>query len=242
MHKNNYFLTLTYDDEHIDRRCGVYDEEFSCICQWSLNKIDFPKFMKKLRKEYGNGIKFYQAGEYGGQTGRPHHHACIFNIDIKDLKLWKNAGGIRLYTSDSVQQIWGNGYVVIGDVSFESAAYISRYITKKITGDSAQMYYNGLQPEYATMSRRPGIGLKYFEKYKKEIIDNDGIIMRGGLKMRPPRYYDKKREEINAQEMEVTKKMRKSSVNIMNNTPKRLAVREQIKKATVKNWKREKSC
>ena len=58
MHEHSAFVTLTYADENLpaDRK---------------LNHFDFQLFMKRLRKEYGEGIGFFMCGEYGEQTQRP---------------------------------------------------------------------------------------------------------------------------------------------------------------------------
>ena len=77
-HDENYFLTLTYDDDHVPRS-GYYDEETG---EWfdtfTLRKKDLQKFHKDLRKKlYGSDkgeFRFFACGEYGDQTFRPHYH------------------------------------------------------------------------------------------------------------------------------------------------------------------------
>lgn len=43
------------------------------------------------------------------------------------------------------------------------------------------------------MSRMPGLGATYFDKYKTEIYAHDSIVI-NGAETRPPRYYDNKFE------------------------------------------------
>lgn len=74
LYQDNCFITLTYDDAHLDPL-------------GSLNKDDFVKFMKRLRFQYGPKIRFFHCGEYGTLLNRPHHHACIFNFDFYDKEL-----------------------------------------------------------------------------------------------------------------------------------------------------------
>ena len=175
-HEKNCFITLTFDQEHLDP-------------SGSLVKSDFQKFMKRLRKATGSQIRYFHCGEYGEQLGRPHHHACLFGFDFDDKELLV-AGDNPLYTSELLSKIWPYGHAVIGSVTFESAAYVARYVTKKITGPAAEEHYKGKLPEYTTMSRRPGIGYKWFEQFCSDVYPQDEVIIRGKT-CRPPRFYDK---------------------------------------------------
>lgn len=184
LHENNCFLTLTFDDNHLPKN-------------GSLDKSVFQKFMKRLRKKYPKNvyghIGYYMCGEYGEDFGRPHYHACLFNFDFPDKKLWKTTdNGDRLYTSEILNSLWQNqGYCLIGDVTFESASYVARYIMKKIKGSAALDYYQGLQPEYTTCSKKPAIGLEWIKKYYLDVYDGCDEVITRGKKSRPSRYYDK---------------------------------------------------
>ncbi|QXP44328.1 MAG: replication initiator protein [Arizlama microvirus] len=242
LHEENCFITLTYSDEHLLNRCGVFDEQKNEYVSTSLNKRDYVLFMKKLRKKYGSKIRFFHCGEYGGKYGRPHHHACIFNHQFKDKTLWQNTKGVSLYISEELQKLWPYGYSTIGEVTFESAAYVARYITKKITGSQAEAHYDGIEPEYVTMSRRPGIGKDWFNKYQNDIINHDAIIMRGGLKLRPPKYYDNLYSIDHQEEMEEIKRKRKQSINKEDNSYDRLEVKEYLQKIKLTELKRKIEC
>ncbi|WP_217268498.1 rolling circle replication-associated protein, partial [Lactobacillus helveticus] len=75
--------------------------------------------------------RFYMAGEYGESFDRPHFHACLFGLDFSDKKFYKTTKtGSILYTSKILEELWPFGYSTVGDVSFESAAYVARYIMK----------------------------------------------------------------------------------------------------------------
>ena len=67
------FLTLTYDDDHLPPN-------------GTLVKRDFQLFMKRLRWEMGDGIRFFACGEYGDGNLRPHYHALLFNVDFPDKR------------------------------------------------------------------------------------------------------------------------------------------------------------
>lgn len=230
LYQNNCFITLTYDDKHIPD-CKADQAKVP----W---KEDYVLFMKKLRKRYGEGIRFFHCGEYGEQFQRPHHHACLFNFDFEDKVLWSVRNGVRLFRSDALQKLWPYGYSTIGEVTWESAAYVARYVVKKITGDKAEAHYGGRVPEYITMSRRPGIGKPWFDKYKSDVLSGDKIIVRNDLIVRPAKYYDNQYDKTNHLQMERIKRKRQKLINQTNNTPERLAVREKIKLKSFKLLKR----
>lgn len=177
LYESNSFITLTYAPIHLPP-------------SGTLIKKHFQDFMKRLRKSYSEKIRYFHCGEYGESLGRPHYHACLFNLDFADKYLWKQTPGGPLYVSESLNEIWGKGFCVVGDVTFDSAAYVARYITKKITGEPAEAHYNGKLPEYTTMSRRPGIGRGWYEKFRVDTYPSDSVISRQ-REMKPPKFYDK---------------------------------------------------
>lgn len=217
MHQNNCFITLTFSPEALDKRRHA----------WSLDVRDFQKFMKRLRKKYGKNIRFYHCGEYGEKNGRPHYHACIFGFDFPDKELWKiTETGHRLYTSASLEKLWPHGFSTIGDVTFESAAYVARYIMKKINGDMAKSHYaydlydeqtgeliieETLKPEYTTMSRRPGIGGQWFKNFIDDVYPHDFVVV-NGKKMKPPKFYDNQLKLSRPYEFDEIKSIRKENM------------------------------
>lgn len=204
MHKKNAYVTLTYNKKNLPEH-------------GSLQMPDFQKFLKRLRKkrytehikagktkESYNGFRYFHCGEYG-TDGRPHYHACLFGIDFKDQTFYKNNKGNELYISQELEDVWGHGFCTVGKVTYQSAAYIARYVLKKITGEKAKEHYKKyckdcgkdiqLKPEYLTMSRRPnGIGADWFKKYKNDVYPSDEVIHEG-KKHRPPKYYDQLLDE-----------------------------------------------
>lgn len=232
LYENNCFITLTYSDEHLP-------------ANRSLTFRHFQLFMKRLRKEYGDGIRFFHCGEYGEKFGRPHYHALLFNFDFPDRVLFKVTNGHRLYTSESLSALWPYGLCSVGDITFESAAYVARYIMKKVTGNAAESHYSSIDPdtgevitrspEYVTMSRRPGIGKAWFDKYYSDVFPHDRVVI-NGRRMRPPRYYDGLYELIDPFEMDFIKDQRSMSFTesesaVYNNFSDRLKVREKVQLA-----------
>lgn len=224
--EHNCFITLTFNSQHLPE-------------DMSLDVRDWQLFMKKLRKKYGSGIRFFHCGEYGSHKGRPHYHACLFNFDFPDKKLWQIKNGYPLYRSPSLEELWPYGYSTIGEVTFESAAYVARYIMKKITGEAAEEHYQYVdpetgeifdrKPEYTTMSRRPGIGKKWFEQFASDVYPSDFVVV-NGKKLKPPKYYDGLFEVEDPDAFNKIKGERRKSAkqHIDNNTPERLIIRERV--------------
>lgn len=234
LYEKNCFITLTYSDEYLP-----FDN--------SLHLEHFQKFMKRFRKKFGQKIRFYHCGEYGSKYGRPHYHACIFNFDFNDKKLLKYVNNNPLYTSASLEQLWRYGYSSSAALTFHSAAYVARYIMKKVNGARADEHYERfddetgefykIQPEYTTMSRRPGIGKDWFDRYKLDIYSaNKDFVFMNNKKMRPPRFYDSCYEVENPNHFAKLKSRRKkeSKKHLDNQTPERLTVREKVKLSQIK--------
>lgn len=227
LYEKNCFITLTFNNEWLPKN-------------GSLDVRDFQLFMKRLRKKYGEGIRFFHCGEYGERFKRPHYHGCLFNFDFADRELWSVRRGINLYTSKDLAELWPFGFSTVGDVTFESAAYVARYITKKITGERALEHYTDIdyetgevlterKPEYVTMSRRPGIGKGWIEKYMSDVYPDD-FVLRNGSKLTPPKYYDSQFEIVDPFMMDDVKEKRveRAKRSAHNNTTERLLVREEI--------------
>jgi len=238
LHQNNCFITLTYDDTHLPS-------------DQSLHYRDFQLFIKRLRKRYPTTkISYYMAGEYGENFGRPHYHACIFGLDFHDKKLWKRtSSGSLIYRSADLETLWPFGYSSIGDVNFESAAYVARYIMKKQTGKESLKHYQysdletgeiiQMTPEFNKMSLKPAIGKNWYEKYKTDVYPHDYVVLRG-QKIKPPKYYDQLYKNDNPYEYEIIIGNRENGakLNHADNTYARLAVKEQVAKAKLRKLKR----
>ncbi len=233
LHESNSFITLTYSDEYLPQ-------------YKSLKKSDFQKFMKRLREQNSNTkIRYYHCGEYGENFARPHYHACLFNFDFDDKRKHKKTkDGEQLYTSETLERLWPFGFSTIGAVTFKSAAYVARYIMKKRFGTLSQYYYcdydditgeisNVREPEYSTMSLKPGIGADWYKKFGITDVHNLDQVIINGKKCRPPRYYDKLYEVNYPSDHVALKERRQSNAekHADNNTPERLAVRETIQNA-----------
>lgn len=149
--------------------------------------------------------------------------------------------GVPLYTSKALDEVWGLGGTTVGDVTFESAAYIARYVCKKLTGPDLETWEktDGRTPPFGRQSRRPGIGRDWFEKFKAEVMRNDSVVVRG-REMKPPKYYDRLFQEAYPDDFEWIRQARvdAAAAHEDNQTDERLAVREQCHEARAKLLKR----
>lgn len=181
LHEESCFVTLTYSDESlpVGGSLPVYKGG------------DFQLFMKRLRKRVGKPIRFFACGEYGELLQRPHFHACLFGWSPEDKQVFSKSGaGHRLYKSELLDLVWQKGHTWVGDVTFESAAYVARYVLKKVTGDAKAEHYGGKVPEHVSMSRKPGLAAGWYEKFKSDVFPSDECVVRG-LPLKPPKFYDK---------------------------------------------------
>jgi hypothetical protein len=237
LHQQNCFITLTFSPEEL-----LVHAPYG-----SLDVKVFQRFMKRLRKHFHFPIRFFHCGEYGERTRRPHYHAILFGIDFPDKTLWSERDGIQLYVSKLLTKIWSHGHASIGQVTFDSCAYVARYIMKKRFGaDTFDAYFSGkintetgelytLKPEYTTMSRRPGIAHGWFQKFKTDVYPKDEVVVKGSL-MKPPKYYDSLYEIESPLDMFHVKcaRIRDAHKSASNNTTDRLIIREKCLKARLK--------
>jgi len=211
MHTDNSFLTLTYDDENIPYNKSVSVREIQLFMKKLRKYVDKNSVASARTASVnllpqgsasGKKIRFYACGEYGEKLSRPHYHVLLFGYDFPDKEYYKNNGENRLYTSESLSKIWGKGFCLIGDVTFGSAVYVARYIMKKKFGGGAYEHYADVdiesgevlverQSEFVVMSRRPGIGRSWYEKFGRDVHSpvSDEVVV-AGRQIRPPRYYD----------------------------------------------------
>lgn len=235
-HLVSSFVTLTYAPENTPPG-------------GSLRKSDHQKFIKKLRRARPDlQVSYFLCGEYGDLSARPHYHAILFGVDFPDKRWLKNGrNGDKLYRSAELDKLWSLGFASVGEATFESAAYCARYVMKKVTGPGAREHYRftdpatgeliDREPEYLAVSLKPAIGKRWISRFQEEVYPDDFVVSRGG-KAKPPRYYDKFHESVDPEVMRQVKLDRVSRActrqQKANNTPERLAVREEVKSAQVR--------
>jgi len=173
MYENNCFVTLTYKEP----------------CNPKLDYTDFQKFMKKLRKTQNEPIGMFVTGEYGEKTKRPHWHAIIFNWSPRDAEYkYSNDRGDRVYSSATLENIWGHGITEFGSVTFESAGYCARYAAKKLVhGKDNEHEYQPISKK----SSKHAIGKKWLERFYTDVFAFGRLLLSDGTESGIPRYYEK---------------------------------------------------
>lgn len=227
-HDESWFVTLTYDDEHLPM-CFLPDENGIIPDEPTLQKRDLQLFFKNLRSRCGTKsykelygerhLMYYASGEYGDSSKRPHYHAIIFGLHVPDLKEWKRRNGFVYYSSDWLSDVWENrGFVSLAKVNRETIAYTCRYVMKKAFDDDAASFIDrGLEPEFHVMSKRPSIARTFFDEKVSGSLENyyvNKIHYLTGPDAEPvsyniPRYFDMLIEKENSDILVSVKKKRK---------------------------------
>lgn len=233
LYNENSFVTLTYDDESIPKD-GL------------LSKRDLKNFVKRVSYNVGKSVRYFACGEYGSRNGRPHYHCLLFGFDFADKSYWSVRGSNPVWRSSDLEKWWPKGQSEIGSVTFESAAYCARYILKGKDHVEEDLEVDtevavdpqGQAPPFTVMSRRPGIGREWIERYALEVLDNDSVIVRG-KECKPPRYYDGALELLYPGRMDEVKRARKRRIVEEEQRPGRMAAREKVLKARLSLYEKE---
>ena len=256
MHKENTLVTLTYNNEHLPKDGTLLIE-------------DVQAFIKKVRKAYPKvKLKYFGCGEYGEKKARPHYHLILFGMEFEDKVYYKHrtpksrfsnvTEPYPVWRSPTLDKLWNKGRTEIGTVNFKSAAYLARYVLEKVNGEGKEEHYKRyecdqhgevireyeLKPEFGIMSRRPGIGAAWFEKYINDC--RKGFITLDGQKVTLPRYYRKLLEKSDEAAAKADKRTRKSKLLALKKadelSPRRMRDKELIKKQQIQSLKRGNLC
>lgn len=210
LHENNSFLTLTFNDENLPE-------------DKSIRKKELQNFIKKLRRRIDPvKVRHFSCGEYGDskKTHRPHYHVCLFGYSFPDLEVvrckktgyYENKFKVRnyskLYTSKMLEKTWNKGFVTVGELNYESAAYVARYVVKKVKGKKEKEHYGDKEAPFALMSRMPGLGKTWLERYTTDVYPKDYFHI-NGKKHKPPRYYDSILQRMDPEQYEILKQKRR---------------------------------
>lgn len=200
-HDQAWFITLTYDDAHVPKTFSHDPDTGEALAPvMTLCSRDLQLFLKLLRRHHPDDhIRFFAAGEYGTQSLRPHYHAIIFGLHLNDITVYRKSElGFTYFNSESLSRCWidgatgqSRGYVVAGAVSWDTCAYVARYMLKKQKGATKDIYDQlGIEPEFSRMSRKPGIAHQYYVDHP-EIWQYDKINIctpSGGKSFSHPTY------------------------------------------------------
>lgn len=249
LHKESCFLTLTYNPESLPPGGSLVKEDMQKFLKRLRRRHEY--FINEHGKKEKRTIRFFQAGEYGEcckncglsrprcrcgawtpGLGRPHHHCLLFGYSFPDREVLR-MGKYPLFFSPELtlgkNPLWPHGFASIGELNFDTACYTARYILKKITGDPAEDHYQGKKPEFITMSRRPGIGKEWYDRFSSDLYNHDTAVVRDGFLAKPPKYYDSLFELDNPSRLALLKNRRKEyAKNNPENTEERRAVKAEL--------------
>ncbi len=170
--KNSTFITLTYDDLNLPSD-GVSKRSIQLFNKSMRNFVDY---------------RYYFVGEYGGEFGRPHYHAVLFGLDFTDCPLFSNIVPNAKSGFNVNCDYWRKGFVHCETLTPNLASYICGYVNSKIDIEKRRVMEAGRNPTFNLMSLRPALGVPYFDKNYKKIID-DGYIKFFGQTFFLPRYF-----------------------------------------------------
>lgn len=186
-HRDNTFLTLTYDDEHIPK-------------DKSLDQKAMSLFMKRLRRHIDYPVKYYGVGEYGETEkkywnadpkfvhGRPHYHVLLFGFDGD-----KNRDLLADMWPFCDRDLFLNPYFkAVGEVNGDSIRYVCDYLQKKQYGEKSVEEYGDADPPFSRSSQN--LGLSAFLREDIASIKKNGYILYNGRKVPIPRYFREKIE------------------------------------------------
>lgn len=206
MFDNNWFITLTYDNDHLPFNSSIYYPHVQTFFKDLRYHADKGQMFIDMKSDgtFTATDKFYYYGsaEYGTQRGRPHYHALVFNLPLDGLSTWRT-GKNPLWRAPKLEQVWKRGMVIVGRVEYGSAAYVASYMFDKEKGSGKKLYvpyddntvfdYNTgelmkkIAPERSFSSK--GVGKLWFSKYWKDVYPSDTVVV-NGREYKPPRYFD----------------------------------------------------
>ncbi|MCU0790688.1 MAG: hypothetical protein MUE79_06520 [Nitratireductor sp.] len=231
LYDRNCFVTWTYADEFLPTDLSVSVDEMQ-------------RLFKRLRLEVGP-CRNVTCGEYGDRNLRPHYHSILFGHDFYEERYpWKRTEGGVLYRVPTLEKVWQRGHVLVGDVTLQSAGYVAGYVRKKLNGQrgEAALQRCAVDPstgevrewkvarEFLIMSRKPGIGAGWFERFACDAFPSDFLIV-DGKRVSVPRYYLNKLAEVERASV-VQRRRERAMVHADNNRDSRLLVRHEV--ATLK--------
>lgn len=210
----SWFVTLTYDDDHLPVDFVCDRENGSVGLKGVLMMSDVSSWLKRLRSRLNqSGVRFFAAGEYGDASRRPHYHVILF-ADLPDVRSLRPVDGDKFVSlprgtmfSQIIEDTWCKGGTSVSPANLYTMSYVSGYVQKKLTGKALQDYdqlvkllqidYPDLKvqpPERALMSRRPGIGVPYFESHVAECETGTVAVPvpHGAMRMKLPRLMERR--------------------------------------------------
>lgn len=110
---SSYFVTLTYSDDYIWKL--PYADSLG---YFAPDRSHYQLFLKRLRKRYGPGVRYFLCHEYGFHFKRPHYHVILYFPYFVDLKC------------RDIYDFWTYGIVSVDRLTQARMHYTSKYLNK----------------------------------------------------------------------------------------------------------------
>lgn len=249
LYDNNTFLTLTVDEDHLPWHGSLNQKLLSAFCKRLRHealRIHNPRYKNSRPNTLtlgGTTLRYFACGEYGTTTKRAHYHALLFGLWPQDATVY----GADTFTSETLSQLWQEGSHQFSRVNPDRIAYTCGYTVKKMgtlrdrtaygVVDPETGEYVEREPEFAVMSRRPGIGHGWFEKYQSDL--RRGFLNHERTEVAIPRFYERKYQETHPEEVEYRKQLRarlRNQRDPIEATKQRLRTKEAVARARDRHY------
>ena len=223
MHEKNAFLTISYMDSWAPKNWLAYPNGTGV---GSLQYSDIQKLWKRMRKD-GIEFRYLACSEYGPMTLRPHYHAIMFGYYPDDCYFWKNENGHDYFRSPTLEKYWQDrGMIIIAEARGDVMGYVAKYHTKLKELKVPDGFWEEREAEKLYMSRNPGIGIPWLEKYWPQVARHNAVEYKGRL-MPIPRTFCK---WLTLNQPEIAKRLYRERMVLMWNTYMENPEKFQIKK------------
>lgn len=196
LHVNSCMVTLTYDSF----KNGKNGVENPVDPNLHVNKRDVQLFFKRLRKRFGNGIKYIACAEYGSRTHRAHYHCILFGVKFDDAAYYKKSKRNHpIYMSKTLTDLWGHGICTIDSVTIKGsiARYCTKYCAKSRSDDTFMLCSHKIGFESL---RRDFNGISYWVDGRQypipRFIWEDYIVNKYSQYNLNPRYLNKTEQTL----------------------------------------------
>lgn len=206
----NYFVTLTYDDDHLfsfksKRQVKEYlttqyqklekDRNYDIFL---LEKKKISLFMRKLRRHLRDrfqvtNYKFILSGEYGSLHNRPHYHFLFFSPQFIREDFFHNL----------LSELWLNGTNEVQLMHDANINYVGKHSVKSDFGCLYQQKFAPAFMLYSTKRGAVGYHLKHDPFIARLYFSGQKYIKLGKYVYYFPRYLQKEFHPDNLTELEL---------------------------------------
>jgi hypothetical protein len=233
LYQHNGMVTLTYADRFLPRGGALVKPHFQAFMKTVRNWLEYSRRKDPEALPEVEALRYYGVGEYGELSLRPHYHLMMLGWTFPDLKRVEDAKGRVCWVSDLASEFWGQGFVHIAPFNPETAAYVAGYTMKKLAVLDPRVRH--LPPPFALMSKRPGLGAEWIDRFQDDVFPCDEVVVQGRVAGKAPRYYDERVKKRDPELIAGVKAHRAARAcepgRLRDSTPERLRARERVAQA-----------